>query len=352
MKNILLLSPTLYSGGGTEKVLVNMVDNLSNEFKIYILTRRIDKKFSYNISPNCKIFVAFQPFTKLVFLNRIIFLIQIFIINLFFRIDKNISFTNSISLDLGFFLPKKTIAFEHWPLSKYETNQRLLKKIKKIYSKVYSVIVLNQNELKKYKQLLNSKSNNIHLIYNSTKPVKLDIPKKNIVLSIAHFNHQKRNDLLIKSWVKVVREHKDWKLLIIGEGPNLSYCKEIIKKNNIHKYVEIITRTNQVEQYYCKSKIFALSSRFEALPMVLIEAKSYGLPCVSFDVESGPSEIINNNIDGFLIKYNDVNSLVKSLLTLIEDETKISIMSKMSKIDYEKRFSPKKIYSSWRKILN
>lgn len=352
MKNILLLSPTLYSGGGTERVLVNLANNLSKENNIYILTRRIDNKFSYNISSNCKKFISFQPFNKLVLLNRIFFLFQIFIVNLIFKIDINICFANSISLDLGFFLPKKTIAFEHWPLSKYETNEILLKKIKRIYSKVHSVIVLNQNELKKYKQLLNTKNKNIHVIYNSTKPLRLKIPKKNIVLSIAHFNDQKRNDLLIKSWIEVVKEHKNWKLVIIGEGPNLDYCTKIINKNNIQKYVEIITRTNNVEKYYSKSKIFTLSSKFEALPMVLIEAKSYGLPCISFDVESGPSEIINDSIDGFLIKYNDINSLAKSLLTLIEDETKILRMSKMSKIDYEKRFSPKKIYSKWRKILN
>ena len=65
-KNILLLSPTLYSGGGTERVLVNLANNLSKENNIYILTRRIDNKFSYNISSNCKKFISFQPFNKLV----------------------------------------------------------------------------------------------------------------------------------------------------------------------------------------------------------------------------------------------------------------------------------------------
>lgn len=351
MKNILLLTPTLYAGGGTERVLVNLANNLSDNHNIFILSKRLDSKFDYKISPKCKIIRSYQPFKSLVRFNRTIFLLHILIINLRFNIKKNISFTNSISIDLGFIFPKKTIAFEHWPLVKYESQPILLNKIKKVYSKINAIIVLNQNELKKYKKLLSPNNENIHLIYNSTSPINFNIEKENIVLSIAHFNDQKRNDLLIKSWVKVIKEIKNWKLLIIGDGPNLEYCMQVIIKNNIERYIEIIPKTNVVEQFYSKSKIFILCSRFEALPMVLIEAKSYGLPCISFNVESGPSEIINDNIDGFLIKYNDIDSLSKAIINLITSKNKISRMSKMSIIDYNNRFSPQCIYKKWTEIL-
>ena len=351
MKNILLIVPTLYAGGGTERVLVNLANNLSENHNVFILARRLDNKFDYIISSKCKIITSFQPFKSFVTFNRLIFLLHTLIINLRFSITKNISFTNSISIDLGRFFPKKTIAFEHWPLVKYETHPILLKKIKKTYSKLDSIIVLNQNELKKYNDLLDSNNKNIHLIYNSTSPVNINIPKENIVLSIAHFNDQKRNDLLIESWVKIIKVVENWKLLIIGEGPNLDYCMQLIIKNKIEKYIEIIPKTSNVEQFYSRSKIFVLCSRFEALPMVLIEAKSYALPCISFDVESGPSEIIKDNVDGFLIEYNNTDLLSNKMLSLMKNEEKLFNMSEMAYTDYNKRFSPKEIYLKWTKIL-
>jgi glycosyltransferase involved in cell wall biosynthesis len=74
-----------------------------------------------------------------------------------------------------------------------------------------------------------------------------------------------------------------------------------------------------IEEKYAESSIFVLSSRYEGFGMVLIEAMSFGIPCVSFDCNYGPSDIIKDNEDGFLIKNGD-EKFCRKLQELMKDE--------------------------------
>lgn len=113
-----------------------------------------------------------------------------------------------------------------------------------------------------------------------------------IVLSIGHFNSQKRRDLLIKAWYIFhnKNKHKDWKLIIVGDGPQLKENIKLMEELKIFDSIQIVEPTNKILDYYLTSSIFVISSEYETLPMVLIEAKACGLPCISFDVISGPNE--------------------------------------------------------------
>lgn len=94
-----------------------------------------------------------------------------------------------------------------------------------------------------------------------------------------------------------------------------------------------------------------MTSRYEGLPMVLLEAKANKLPIVSFDIDSGPSDIIRNNLDGYLIEPFDVEEMANKVNFLIESPEKRKIFSANSDVNLEK-FSKKNIMNKWLNLIN
>ena len=99
-----------------------------------------------------------------------------------------------------------------------------------------------------------------------------------------------------------------------------------------------------------KSAIFVLSSRYEGFGLVLLEAQAAGLPCVSFDCKEGPREIIDNGINGFLVREGDTNELSERILLLIKNTALRRSFSKNSQKDLY-RFTPEKILKEWNTVL-
>ena len=94
-----------------------------------------------------------------------------------------------------------------------------------------------------------------------------------------------------------------------------------------------------------------MSSRFEGLPLVLIEAKQLGLPCISFDCPNGPSEVIRRGTDGDLIPLGDETKMAESILTLINDRSKIKEYGKAAYEDAKERFSKENIIKEWVSLI-
>ena len=93
-----------------------------------------------------------------------------------------------------------------------------------------------------------------------------------------------------------------------------------------------------------------MTSEMEGLPMVLLEAKSYGLPLVSFDIMTGPSDIIRDGVNGYLVSYGDVEELTEKIAKLIDsDELRMNFSSNAS-LDMEK-FDFNEIMNKWNMIL-
>ncbi|MBS5990057.1 MAG: glycosyltransferase family 4 protein, partial [Acinetobacter baumannii] len=147
----------------------------------------------------------------------------------------------------------------------------------------------------------------------------VNIPKKEnkIILAAGRLTYQKGFDLLLKIWGNIYRDYPDWRLLIVGEGEDRADLENFIQDNEI-KNVQLPGRTQDIDSYYRQASIFCLSSRFEGLGMVLLEAQAYGLPIVSFDCDVGPSEIISDSLNGFLVKNNDTKAFEVKLRKLID----------------------------------
>ena len=158
--------------------------------------------------------------------------------------------------------------------------------------------------------------------------------------------------MLIETWKYVAEKHTDWKLRIIGEGHLKNDVVNRINELNLNQSIEILAPTKDIYKHYYESSIYLMTSEFEALPMVLIEAKTCGLPCVSFDVVSGPNEIIRGNEDGFLVDYSNLKEIANKVCVLIEDEELRKKFGINARKDALERFSQSKIYKEWDKLLN
>lgn len=192
------------------------------------------------------------------------------------------------------------------------------------------------------------KLNNIVVIPNplSFYPDSSSTLQNKKVIAVGKQSFQKGYDRLLESWQFVQMEHPDWELDIYGKFNPSQKLEEQAERLGITRSVNFYEAVRNIEEKYLESSIYVMSSRFEGFGMVLIEAMACGVPCVSFDCPCGPSDIIQHDVDGFLVKNGDINSLAVHISKLISDETMRKEMGKNAKQDV-KRFLPEIIIKKW-----
>lgn len=157
-------------------------------------------------------------------------------------------------------------------------------------------------------------------------------------ICVGSLSHNKGYDLLIAAWAKVAMEVPDWKIDIYGRGDSQGLM-DIATQLNVSQSINFRGQSDSIENEYLSSNFLILPSRTEGFGMVLIEAMSYGLPCVAFDCPNGPRYIINENENGFLAKNGDVDDLakqIKKMISLSEDQhMTISLNAKKSILRYD-----------------
>lgn len=149
--------------------------------------------------------------------------------------------------------------------------------------------------------------------------------KKNQVLIVSRMQEdQKRIYIAIKMWKNISRKFNNWKLIIVGDGPDINKYKQKAKHIN---NISFEGHSTQVQEYYKESKIFMMTSIWEGLPMTLIEAMHYGCVPIAFDSFAALHDIIINNQTGYIIPNNNVTEYILKLVQLLKDEQLISKIS-------------------------
>lgn len=123
-------------------------------------------------------------------------------------------------------------------------------------------------------------------------------------------------------------EKNNYKLVIIGEGTERHKLENTIEQLNLKDKVVLLGQVKDVESWIQKAKIFAFTSFYEGYPNALAEAMVGGLSCLSYDCPMGPSDIIEDNINGYLIPLGDKELYIQKLNKMIKDEVIISSFSK------------------------
>ncbi len=168
-------------------------------------------------------------------------------------------------------------------------------------------------------------------------------------IAVGRYTYQKGFDILLSAWKDVYKKHPDWQLYIYGGGNKEAYIKQV-KKMGLKSGVHCEGPITNVTEKYLESSIFILSSRFEGLPLVLMEAMSVGLAPVAFACPCGPKDIINDGENGLLCKNGDTTELASKVCELIEDENLRKVIGQNA-ANSIKKYSLDNIMHQWNDLF-
>ena len=199
------------------------------------------------------------------------------------------------------------------------------KKLMKLYRNKlvkHSKITIVQNEDQK-KYFPDVISNKIFVMPNPVSDAAFQVkrePSSKLfrLVAVGRIESQKNFPLLIQAVSEVYKKHNNIRLDIFGEGTKREELQSLIAKNNLNEIVTLKGRVNDYQTIYGGASAFVLSSDFEGMPNTLMEAMAVGLPCISTDCPTGPSDIIQNEVNGLLIPVNGNSELQESVKKLID----------------------------------
>lgn len=316
-------------GGGAERVLTLMVNSLAKnpKYKISVITL-FKGKGDYQLDPaitrvelNQIKLIPSHTFRSIISLCR-------YYKNKSNRPDIIISYitlTNLIAIIVAKIYSIKIIAQEHNSHLRHMSGRKKISNFTKkyIYRWADVVTVLTSFDIEFYKK----HNVNVYVMPNpcSFTPITDNSHKREkTILAVGHLDryHHKGFDNLIKLIAPILKEYPDWQLKIAGSGDSgLTLLTRLAEEYGIKNEIIFTGFINNVSEVMHQSSIFILPSRFEGLPMVLLEAMSQGMACIAYDCKTGPSDIIENNKNGLLIDNQNVIKMQSGLHKLLKDNS-------------------------------
>lgn len=345
------------NGGGAERVMANLCNELAGSKDEIHLATYIKTPFAYTLNSTIVVHDLYpsgkggsNPIQ-----NRIKILRRVKKISNEVRPDIIISFMHQMNAfvlvaTVGMKIP--VIASEHTTFDKHHTFPEYIMRfwINRLAKKI---TILTQYD---YDFLGASLPAKVVIPNPLSFPIyKEHTPRKNNILAVGSLDRWKIKgfDNLIGVWGAIAQHYPDWTLDIAGTGSksSIDYLSDLCKKNNVRDRVNFIGFQPNIDRIMREASIFTLSSRFEGFGMVLAEAMSQGCACISFDCISGPREIIVHGQSGILVENQNLKELEKAIVTLINNKTLRLELSAKAVKDVEK-FLPEKITEQWREVFH
>jgi glycosyltransferase involved in cell wall biosynthesis len=174
---------------------------------------------------------------------------------------------------------------------------------------------------------------------------------RRIVIGVGRLNQQKQFECLVEAFSGLAEKYPAWDLVILGEGPERSNLQTIIRRKSLADRVHLPGKVGNVDEWYKRADLFALTSASEGFPNALAEAMAYGLPVVSFDCKTGPRDIIRHGVDGLLVKANDIAALATSMGELLGNEARREAMGRRA-TEVRQQFSMERIAGLWESLFD
>lgn len=195
------------------------------------------------------------------------------------------------------------------------------KNLRKLLYPLASGVILQTSTAKKLMLRKGIYNKNIKIIPNPLKIIQ-NYPKsdskKKIILNIGRLVNEKNQLELIRIFAKI--NNSDWNLYIAGDGPLKNQLQSEISVLGMDDSIKLLGSVKNVDKLMGQVDIFAFTSIYEGFPNSLNEAMAYPLPCISYNCIAGPSDLIKNNVNGFLVEPGDFNDYVTKLKLLMENE--------------------------------
>lgn len=384
---ILFYSDTVFSFGGVQRVLAVIARELSKKHHVTILTTDIIRDMSmydYDKSSVRFDFIDYSPvctFQSFVcktysFLYKYVlpqtsvtssvysgsFFLPIYKRRLIGKINEGsydvvIGVHAYLSLHLASIKDRihaKTIGWMHNSYEAFfEKESPYLPRLKNFFKyqmgRLDEIIVLSQADKDKYECFLGLTP---EVIYN---PLTLEIKgrtdlRHKCFLSVGRFSPlHKGFDLLIKAFALFAEENAEWTLDIVGEGQEEElYCSQIVE-NKLEDRVRIHPFTKDIYRYYVHGSVYVLASRWEGMPLVLMEAMAYGFPVIASDI-SVTKELLDQKGMAVFFEKENICQLADCLRYMAE-EANLTEMSEKS-LAYAENFKIDAIIKQWEKIIN
>lgn len=361
--------------GGIEKQVTTLANELSEEYKIeiislynilsgksfYELDERINVKYIFNSGPNrSKIKNALKKF-KLI--NLVSELRKAFkmLYTKYFGLKKIINKLNTdilISSRIEFSKQIKrddiiTISQEH----SFIDEKKYIKKVKRSFKHIKYLVVMTKGAKQRYDEWLKEEKIKPEVVVipnmiKENKTEKNSTLDNNQIISVGRLEEVKDFYTLILVFSVIVKKYPNYVLKIIGEGSMREKLEEQIKNCNLEKKVILTGKLNEneINNQFLKSDVFVLTSKSESFSLVLCEAMNYGVPCIAFDVDVGPREIIQNGKNGFLIEDRNIDLMIKKIDELLSNNILRKEFGKEAKC-YAKKYISINIVNLWKYIF-
>lgn len=272
------------------------------------------------------------------------------------KIDLLIS-CGALYYPLGIMACKKTtskcICWEHTnpAISSDHKFQALCRKY--AAKRCFHMVVLTKSAEQYYKQRYPMCRNKITQIYNpiandAAKSERYNSESKKII-SVGRLSYQKNFERLISIAAHILPQHPDWSWDIYGDGELRDSLQELINANGLESQLTLKGQVSDLYDRYKEYAFMVMTSRYEGFPMSLIEGAANRLPLVSFDIPTGPNEIITDGVSGYLIDRSSDRDMEEKIQCLIEDP---ALRAAMSNEAYKLAhvFDLGRILSQWKKL--
>ncbi len=187
-------------------------------------------------------------------------------------------------------------------------------------------------------------------------PVKENLPmpyvekRKKTVVNYCRLTLQKNLPMLLKAFAKFYKTHPDYSLEIYGEGELREELEKSIVDLGIEHCAKIYPFDKNIHETINDAGMYVSTSDWEGFPNSVLEALSIGLPVISTDCDFGPSDLIENNVNGILVPVNDVDALCSAMCKIADDEQFAKSISKQAQKTREK-YSADKIGDIWLELI-
>lgn len=353
---ILYLTNDISELGGIENVLRIKINYFFKKYNYKIKIISQNNKYRENffkIDKNIETYCLNIKITNNFFMKLFQKIKYFFYLKKILQKEKfDILITTGTILDSFLIFFKTCILIREFHISKnsmqiFNEKKFLKQKIIKFYLSKYDRIIILTNEDKKNWDL-----SNIEIIHNPLTfyPKNFSKCENKKIISVGRLEKQKGYDILIDIWNLISKKYPEWILEVYGEGSERESLKNKIDQLGLQKSFILKGSVKNIQDKYLESSIYIMSSRYEGMPMVLLEAMACGLPVVSFDCNCGPKDIVKDGEDGFIVKFGDIEKMAEKIEELILKEEKRKLFGKNARMNIQ-RFSQDKIMNQWKELF-
>ena len=356
MKTIGLLVYDCSLVGGAERVAINMAKELSSFYKVHLISLFSEREKALFESDK--------------YISHVIYPEPLSITKNFFKLSKKIkAYLKENNIDVLFAITAgvvtlavkaasgiktKVVYCEHSNLEnrtygkKHILRQRLGAKFS------HMVVTLTDRDKNNFIKMFRTPENKVRAIGNWTEFKALDNPyniASNKIISVGRLEYVKGYDLLTKAALKVYEKYPQWHWDIYGGGSYKEKIESDIKEKGLEGFITLKGSVSDLNKRYGDYSFFVQTSYYEGFPLTLLEAGKSGLPIISFDCPTGPSEVTKSGVNGLLIEAYNTDKMAEAIISLIENSEqrlKMSEMAASSILPYEKE----NIIGKWEDLIN